>query len=360
MNVPTTTTQVLFDNMCTSVLLLDNRLRILYMNPAAEMLLGYSLRQCLGNPLQQFIPGPDEFIEKVQKALDDRHPYTAREQELIFAARQEESLADMTVTPISTSYQQEQLMLEISCIDRRARLLRDENHLTQHHATRQLIRGMAHEIKNPLGGLRGAAQLLDKELDTEELKEYTQIIIEEADRLQSLVDKLLGPRNVPTKEMINIHEVLEHVRQLIMVEAGDRVGVSTSYDPSLPKIYADRDLLVQVFLNIARNALLALDGTEDAGINFKTRIKRQFTIGATKHKLVLVVTITDNGPGIPEELKETLFFPMVTGHAAGTGLGLSIAQSLVGQHEGTIEFESQPGRTAFKVYLPVTEQRNES
>jgi two-component system nitrogen regulation sensor histidine kinase GlnL len=360
MKVNNTTTQVLIDNMCTSVLLLDNRLRIVYMNPAAEMLLGHSLRQCLGNPLQQFVPGPDEFIEQVQKALDDRHPYTAREQELVFVARQEESLADLTVTPISTSYQQEQLMIEISCIDRRARLLRDENHLSQHQATRQLIRGMAHEIKNPLGGLRGAAQLLDKELDTEELKEYTQIIIEEADRLQSLVDKLLGPRGVPTKEMISIHEVLEHVRQLIKVEAGDQVEAITNYDPSLPEICGDRDLLVQVFLNIARNALLALEGQDDAQIMFKTRIKRQFTIGPTKHKLVLIAQVIDNGPGIPDELQETIFFPMVTGNASGTGLGLSIAQSLVSQHDGIIEFESQPGKTAFTVCLPVTETRNES
>lgn len=359
MKVTNTTTQVLIDNMCTSVMLLDNRLRILYMNPAAEMLLGYSLRQCLGNPVQQFIPGPEEFLDQVQKALDDRHPYTAREQDLQFLSRQEESLTDLTATPISTSYQQEQLMLEISCIDRRARMLRDDNHMSQHQATRQLIRGMAHEIKNPLGGLRGAAQLLDKELDTEELREYTQIIIEEADRLQSLVDKLLGPRGVPTKEMISIHEVLEHVRQLIKVEAGDSVEATTNYDPSLPEIYGDRDLLVQVFLNIARNALLALEGREDAKIIFKTRIKRQFTIGTTKHKLVVVAKIIDNGPGIPEELKETLFFPMITGNAAGTGLGLSIAQSLVSQHDGTIEFESQPGKTVFTVYLPVTEQRNE-
>jgi two-component system nitrogen regulation sensor histidine kinase GlnL len=341
--------------MTTTVILVDRDLNILYLNPAAEMLLGRSQRQCINHPLWEFIPGPESLCEELRLAIENDHPYTAREQVVMLAPAQEITI-DLTVNPLSDPDQPQRLLIEIAHIDRQLRLSREELNISQHNATRQLIRGMAHEIKNPLGGLRGAAQLLDRELEDEDLKEYTRIIIDEADRLQSLVDRMLGPRILPNKQWLNIHEVLEHVRQLLSVEAIDHIKIKTAYDPSLPEILADRDLLVQAFLNITRNALLAL-GDEGGEILLRTRIKRMFTIGSTKYKLVLEINIIDTGPGIPKELQETLFFPMITGRENGTGLGLPIAQSLINQHNGLIEFESEPGKTKFSVYLPVTDER---
>jgi len=349
------TAKTLLEGMTTTVILVDRNLNILYLNPAAEMLLGHSERQCINRPLSEFIPGPDSLCDQLRLAIENEHPYTAREQVVLIAPAKEITI-DLTVNPLSEPDQPLRLLIEIAQIDRQLRLSREELNLSQHNATRQLIRGMAHEIKNPLGGLRGAAQLLDRELDDEEQKEYTRIIIDEADRLQSLVDRMLGPRTLPNKQWMNIHEVLEHVRQLISVEASENITILTAYDPSLPDILADRDLLVQAFLNITRNALLAL-GKEGGEILIRTRIKRQFTIGPTRYKLVLEIDIIDTGPGIPRELQESLFFPMITGREDGTGLGLPIAQSLINQHNGLIEFESEPGKTRFSVFLPVTDER---
>lgn len=350
--------QNLLEGMTTTVILLDRNMHILYLNPAAEMLLGHSHRQCVNHPMDQFITGPASLYEQLKLSFESKHPYTAREQVVVLGPTQEITI-DLTVNPLSEPEKPRRLLIEISHIDRQLRLSREELNISQHNATRQLIRGMAHEIKNPLGGLRGAAQLLDRELDSEELKEYTHIIIDEADRLQALVDRMFGPRTLPDMQWINIHEVLEHVRQLISVEAPETVEIKTAYDPSLPEILADRHLLVQAFLNIVRNALLALFD-EGGEILIRTHIKRKFTIGATTHKLVLQVDIVDTGPGIPKELHETLFFPMITGREGGTGLGLSIAQSLISQHNGLIEFETEPGKTVFSVFLPVTDERTSS
>jgi two-component system, NtrC family, nitrogen regulation sensor histidine kinase GlnL len=355
MMTSSTNAQALLEGMTTTVILLDGGLHILYLNPAAEMLLGHSHRQCVNHPLNQFITGPDSLYEQLNLSFESKHPYTAREQVVVLAPSQEITI-DLTVNPLSEPEQPRRLLIEISHVDRQLRLSREELNISQHNATRQLIRGMAHEIKNPLGGLRGAAQLLDRELQSEELKEYTQIIIDEADRLQVLVDRMIGPRTLPNMQRINIHEVLEHVRQLISVEAPGQVRITTAYDPSLPELLADRDMLVQAFLNIIRNALLAL-ADEGGLIKIRTRIKRKFTIGSTTYKLVLEVDIIDTGPGIPKELHETLFFPMITGREGGTGLGLSIAQSLINQHNGLIEFETEPGRTMFSIFLPVTDER---
>ncbi|MBD3619553.1 MAG: PAS domain-containing sensor histidine kinase, partial [Chromatiales bacterium] len=199
--------------------------------------------------------------------------------------------------------------------------------------------------------LRGAAQLLENELDDEELKEYTRIIIGEADRLQNLVDRMLGPNSLPRIREINIHEVLEHVRSLVGVEAPPDVHLVTDYDPSIPPVAGDRDQLIQVVLNLVRNAVHAVGDT--GTITLRTRVQRQYTIGQTRHKLVASIDVIDDGPGIPEEIREKVFFPMVSGKAEGTGLGLSIAQSLINQHGGLIEYESRPGRTQFTILLPV-------
>jgi len=214
-----------------------------------------------------------------------------------------------------------------------------------------MARALAHEIKNPLGGLRGAAQLLDQELQDPELREYTQIIIAESDRLQDLMDKMLGPNKPAQKTLLNIHEVLERVRQLVLVEANKNIQLKTDYDPSIPDLYADKNQLIQALLNIVRNAVQAIQ--TEGEILLKTRIRRHMTIGRKRFKLTIKIDIIDSGPGIKPELMDQIFYPMITSRAEGTGLGLSIAQSLINQHSGLIECESEPGRTVFSIYLPL-------
>lgn len=228
--------------------------------------------------------------------------------------------------------------------------------LASHQAMRKLVRGVAHEIKNPLGGIRGAAQLLERELPDAELKEYTRVIIEEADRLRVLADRMLGPRRLPTLRTVNPHECVERVVRLLEAEADGRVSIVRDYDPSLPDIEADPDQLIQAMLNIGGNGLQALlenPSKHPPVLLFKTRPMRQFTIGAKRHRLVLRIDIQDNGPGIPAELKQSIFYPMVSGRAAGNGLGLSIAQDIIHQYNGLIECDSYPGRTLFSIYLPL-------
>jgi two-component system nitrogen regulation sensor histidine kinase GlnL len=222
----------------------------------------------------------------------------------------------------------------------------------QHQAARALVRGLAHEIKNPLGGLRGAAQLLERELPDPALAEYTRVIIDEADRLQALVDRLLGPNRVPSYRRVNIHQVLERVRALVKAEAGQQLLIERDYDPSIPDLYGDADQLIQAVLNITRNAARAL-GTSGGKIILRSRVLRQLTLGSHRHRLVAQIEIEDDGPGIPEDLRHKIFYPMLSASAGGQGIGLSIAQSLVSQHGGLIELRSRPGQTVFTVFLPV-------
>ena len=247
--------------------------------------------------------------------------------------------------------------MEIEPRDRLLRISREEEMLAQQETTRVLVRGMAHEIKNPLGGIRGAAQLLERELPDPELKDYTQVIIEEADRLRTLVDRMLGPNTAPRLSPTNIHEVLERVRTLLDAESKGTVTFSRDYDPSLPEFLGDKEQLIQALLNIARNAMEALEAHLDQQatpeIIFRTRALRQFTIGHKRHRLVCRIDIIDNGPGIPPELLQNVFYPMISGRADGTGLGLSIAQSIIGQHRGLIECDSEPGQTDFIIFIPL-------
>jgi two-component system nitrogen regulation sensor histidine kinase GlnL len=235
-------------------------------------------------------------------------------------------------------------------VDRQLRIVREKQLLNQQQAIHEMVRGIAHEIKNPLGGLRGAAQLLESELPDPALKEYTQIIIAEADRLKQLVNNMLGPRRLPNVEAVNIHEVLEHVRHLVSSDSSNQVNFILDYDPSIPVVMIDRGQLIQVCLNIVNNAIRATHykGT----VWLRTRVLRQFTIRQQRHRLVLRVDIGDDGDGIPEHLRDKLFLPMVSGYADGTGLGLSIAQSIMRQYGGVIHHESEPNRTWFSVLIP--------
>lgn len=347
--------QRVLENLTTALVMLDAELAIRYINPACEMLFAMSARKARGKALRHLVMGPDELFERLQACLEDGHPFTERELHLsLFGQR--EYIVDCTVTALTEPGQPLGLLLELVRIDRQLRITREENLIAQHNATRAVIRGLAHEIKNPLGGLRGAAQLLERELPDPQLAEYTKIIIDEADRLQKLLDRMLGPNTLPNLRETNIHHVLERVRSLVLAEAPPGISITRDYDPSIPDLKADSDQLIQAVLNLVRNAVQALG--EHGAIILRTRAQRQITIGHERHRLVLTLEVIDNGPGIPADIQERIFYPMVTGHANGTGLGLSIAQSLVNRHGGLIECNSEPGSTVFRILLPL-ENANE-
>ena len=258
-------------------------------------------------------------------------------------------MVDLTVTNLQLE-EGARLLFEVKKIDQQKRISRENLQNAQHYAARELVRGLAHEIKNPLGGIRGAAQLLSKELNGD-FSDYIHVIIEEADRLRTLVDRMLGSSELPNHQYINIHVILERVRQLVEAEVNEKVIIRADYDPSLPDIKADKDQLIQALLNVVRNATQAVqDGGE---IILRTRIHRNFTIGDETRKLAVKIDVIDDGPGIEKEMQTKIFYPMVTGRTDGTGLGLSIAQTNVQRHSGIIEVASEPGHTVFSTILPL-------
>ncbi|MFT7222320.1 MAG: two-component system nitrogen regulation sensor histidine kinase GlnL [Candidatus Azotimanducaceae bacterium] len=285
----------------------------------------------------------------MRKAVAASQLYTRRQMTLTIPGKGEVT-ADITVTPIEDT---QQSLVEFVPMDRYLRIDRDAAIKEHHDVTRQMVRGFAHEVKNPLGGIKGSAQLLERELPDESLQEYTNIIIEETDRLTLLVDRMLGPNTPPKLRLITIHEVLERAAKLIELESDDALIVVRDYDPSIPEISIDPELMVQALLNVVRNAMQCLEGTPHPFITLVTRIERQFTIAGERHRTVLKVEVCDNGPGIPPEIQEHLFYPMITGRPGGTGLGLTFAQSIISQHKGMIEFESEPGDTIFRILIPL-------
>ncbi|HEX6592723.1 MAG TPA: nitrogen regulation protein NR(II), partial [Moraxellaceae bacterium] len=301
----------LLENLSTAVLLVDAALIVRYLNPAAEALLAISRARAVGAPLTDiFIElGERDTATALRDTLATAHPFTQREAHVRIGTQ--EIIVDYTVAPLMTPGEPMALLMEMQQMDRLLRISREESLLANHQATRALVRGVAHEIKNPLGGIRGAAQLLAKTLPDSDLSEYTNIIVEETDRLRNLADRMLGPRKLPEMQPVNIHECLERVRSLMLVEAEGRVQIRRDYDPSLPELKADPDQLIQAILNITGNALQALmenpDQKEDPRIILRTRHLRQFTIGAARHRLVMRIDIIDNGPGIPQTLLETIF-----------------------------------------------------
>ena len=346
----------LTDNLSTAILVLSPQLVIEYMNPAAEVLFAASSRQSIGQPVKELLPAEPAFIERMRKVLSNGQGFTQHELALILA--EDKRITVHCAVNTEDSGKQQRLVIEMIQLDHHLRISREERLLAQNVATRALVRGFAHEVKNPLGGLRGAAQLLEAELPEDSLKEYTQIIIGEADRLQKLVDGMLGPNSLPNMTILNIHEVLERVRSLVLAEVPKGVSLKRNYDTSIPEFLADKDQLIQSILNIVRNAIQATHG--EGNIELKTRIERQLTIGSIRHRHVLRLDITDDGVGIPEEMQQRIFFPMVTSRAEGTGVGLSIAQSLVNRHGGLIECSSQPGETRFTILLPIETENKEN
>lgn len=299
----------------------------------------------------QIIGDDDDLQDILNRVLETGATYANEMRLAPTEVHAEERLVDCRVSMMQQAAQAEALLVEMSDVTRRNRISRENALLIQHGAGRQMIRRLAHEIKNPLGGLRGAAQLLERQLDSEELKEYTDVIISEADRLAGLVDTLLGPGGPPNKKPLNIHELLEYVIRLVQAELGDHITVNRDYDPGLPDIELDRDQMVQAFLNLVQNAATALEGR--GTITLRSRAVMNFTIGEHRYPVVANIEVEDDGPGIPPELQDSIFYPLVTTRAEGTGLGLPAAQELISRHGGLIEFESRPGRTVFQVRIPL-------
>jgi len=340
--------QTILDNLHSAVLVINQDLGVECMNPSAEHLFQISSKRAMNRSIEELVPGEPEFHQHLANSMISGHPLTVYDTSL---QNHDGSVmnVDYSVSPISYRPSGKFLLLEFTRLNSFMKISKEETLIHQHDATRSLLRGLAHEIKNPLGGIRGSAQLLDREL-SDDSREFTRIIIREADRLQRLVDRMLGPNNLPNKKNLNIHKVLEHIRQLVEAEA-ETIKFAADYDPSLPDLHADESMLIQALLNIIRNAVAALNG--EGQITLRTRPRRNCAIRSRTYPLVAQIEIIDNGEGIPKDLTETLFFPMVTGRANGTGLGLSIAQSLIQQHNGLIEFTSKPGETCFTILIPL-------
>jgi two-component system, NtrC family, nitrogen regulation sensor histidine kinase GlnL len=336
--------------LATAVVLLTDNLHVFYANPAAENLFELSKRQLFGNPVKLIFGDAPALFHAIDKALANGASYTEQELEISIAAKSRLHLS-CTVSVVEAFGAT--LLLEFRHIDQQLKIAREERLLEQQQANRELIRGLTHEIKNPLGGIRGAAQLLERELDRPPLIEYTQVIIGEADRLQALVDRMLTPHRLPKYRRTNIHEILARVGSVVQAEF-PRIAIVTDFDISLPEFEADSEQLTQAVFNVVRNAAQALEGATARGeIRFSTRVARGVTLAKRRHRLALALSIEDNGPGIPEAIRDKIFFPLVSGRQGGSGLGLTIAQTFIAQHSGAIDCESVPGRTVFTILLPL-------
>jgi two-component system, NtrC family, nitrogen regulation sensor histidine kinase GlnL len=342
----------LFDALSTGIIVLDAQLCPIYANVAAQNLLAFSLNQARGRPFGDFLHDSNGLISILRRSLDTGTGISDRELTVRPIGNPREArVLDVTITPLEGQVTGTHLLLELTDDTARSRISKENDLLARLDSSRMMIRQLGHEIKNPLGGIRGAAQLLGRELAAQGLTEYTGVIINEADRLAALVDSMSAPARPPKKTLLNVHEICEHVFHLLRAEAKEAVIVDRDYDPSLPDTMIDRNQIIQALLNIARNALQALN---DRGrIILRTRALSNVSIGSMRHRLVASLQVEDNGPGVPEELRASIFYPLVTGRATGTGLGLAVAQELVTRHGGLIEFESESGKTIFTLLLPL-------
>ncbi|KUM02406.1 PAS domain-containing protein [Chromobacterium subtsugae] len=333
----------------TPVLICDAAASLRFVNPACENLLALGSREMLRHSLLELFQPCPALRQALTTALLQGASYIEHDLELKPQHNDAVLHVALTITPVDADGSL--ALIELRPLDQQLKIANEERSLLQHQANRELIRNLAHEIKNPLGGIRGAAQLLEHELaDRPELKEYTAVITEEALRLQALVDRLLAPHRSHSRAPINIHEVLERVRSIALAQHPQGLAVIRDYDTSLPLLSADKEQLIQVVLNIVNNAVQALRG--QGRIVLRTRVARQITLARKRHQLALKLQIEDNGPGVPDDIRDHIFYPLVTGRAEGTGLGLTLAQAFVHQHGGSIEFESRPGQTCFTVLLP--------
>ena len=345
------------DHLATMVAIVQPDGRCLFANAAFEHVLGLSRRSVLRGSLFDWFVDPQALRDTVAAVVRNDYATSRLEAQL----RRPNSVLGDVALPVHVIVNQMEranaVVVELVELEQQTRQDREERALDQAQANKELIRNLAHEIKNPLGGIRGAAQLLEMEVESKALTEYTQVIIQEADRLQSLVDRLLAPHRKPhVVSDVNIHEVCERVRALILAEFPRGLAVQRDYDISIPDFRGDREQLIQAVLNIAHNAAQALSeriAVGDASITLRTRIARQVTLGKQRYRLALDLHIEDNGPGVPESIRDRIFYPLVSGRDGGSGLGLTLAQTFVQQHQGMIECDSVPGKTTFKIVIPL-------
>ena len=350
--------ELMLNAMKTALVLVDEHLDVSFVNEAALSLLETGESQLKDRPFSDFFLAESFNGAKIQNALANGEEFSETEVQMCFKDGRC-LMVDINANVLFAN-NKPQALVEISLVDKQRKITQESQHYAQQAAARELIRGLAHEIKNPLGGIRGAAQLLAKELPNPDQKEFTQMIIDQADRLRSLVDRLLGPNSLPQKRICNLHKIIEKVYSVVLADQSFELSIERDYDPSIPDIYADPDMLEQALLNIAHNAhqALGLASTENPVITFKTRIERQCVIKGKRKTLVAKVSVIDNGPGIPVEQKDTIFYPMVSHKPNGSGLGLSIAQTLTDHHNGKIDLESFPGYTEFSLYIPIEKNKN--
>lgn len=332
------------------VVVLDDQGLIRYLNTAAAETFEISDRAAIGQSFRALFTNPGVIDDLT--GLVGRSDFTDRGQDILLERVGRDALAFHCLAVAVEASDGGGLLLELHANNQRARVDREERLLDAARANRELVRNLAHEIKNPLGGVRGAAQLLESELNVPALREYTQVIIRESDRLRALVDRLLAPDRRPKPfAPVSIHEVCEQVRGVLLAEFSRGLAIDRDYDPSLPDVMGDREQLVQALLNLVRNAAEALEGR--GRIQLRTRVARQIVIDRVRHKLALELHVIDNGPGIPDSIRDRVFFPLVSGREGGSGLGLPLAQTYIERHGGTIECESQPGLTDFRILLPI-------
>lgn len=348
---------VLIESLDSAIVLVDQSMAIQQVNIATENLLGQSRRYLVGQNIFNVING-DGVVGRVKECLENGSQFTLREVNI--DVQLGKTLADITLTRVSTAEGLQNFVLfEINEVNRIANFMHEERLIERQQSLRLMMRGLAHEIKNPLGGLRGAAQLLHREIDDDSHKELAEILIKEADRLTRLVDRVMGPRTQMKPTMLNIHEVLEHVVDLVYADVEKKLYIKRSYDPALPELIGDREQLIQAILNIVGNAVQAQENSEIPTIGLMTRFDRYITINHEMHRQVLKIMIWDKGPGVSKNLRGKIFDPLITGRAEGTGLGLAITQEIVQRHNGIVQLESYEGKTCFSIYLPYKSETND-
>ena len=351
----------LLQSISTAVVVLDSQLKVAYCNNAACILIGQNEKRLLGLSVELVFRHLSVPIEKFRQTVKQQGDFSDSEVQAILVDSRPLLLELKCAALVQNN--QTFALIETKQVDQQKRIVQESQHENQHQAARDLVRGLAHEIKNPLGGIRGAAQLLQKQLPNDDLQEFTSVIVEQSDRLRNLVDRLLGPNKPPQSEQVNIHQVLEKTLRLIQFEQQhqQRLSIRLDYDPSIPEIDLDPELIQQALINIIRNAVQAMNEQQQPQnppeIIVSTRIKQRQTIHGQFHKICLEIKIIDNGPGIPPQLADTLFFPLVSGSENGTGLGLSISQTLINQHGGRIDCDSWPGHTEFTLLIPFKEPK---
>lgn len=346
----------IFENLSVAVVVCDRDFVVIYANSACESLLAISQRKVIGKCVNQVLMSDSKLLPIMERATVNQSRYTIRGMNLNVPEGIE---VDTTITPF-LQLDKTLLLIEINRTDRLKRLVYETSNIEQQKTNRLMMRGMSHEIKNPLSGIRGAAQLLESELQNQELHEFTRVIIKESDRLTNLVNRVMGTHKRYKQEPVNIHYVVEHVAKLAegsqkIAEGSqeDGINIIRDYDPSLPEFVGDSEQLIQAVLNVVNNGIQAQSNAGIVTIGFRTRLERGFTIGRTLHRQVIKLQIWDNGSGIPEEIKAFVFNPMITGRADGTGLGLSITQEVTQRHGGLINLESYQDKTCFAMYFPL-------